>query len=150
MKSTFLLSSLAGIITAEQLRFIQLQSVVTQQFTTVYWPDGVTNVDSVAFAHASTFELHELEGKENYWQLRAVKNNNWLSAENGGGSSTITNRTEPSAWETFHAVFSTDNTVHLKTHEGFYLGIDGTDSSALVATSQVASDWETFKVIDIP
>jgi hypothetical protein len=53
------------MIIAAPLRMIQLQSVITNQFVTVYWPDGVVKVDSVAYTHASTFEVHEVVGNQN-------------------------------------------------------------------------------------
>jgi len=65
MKQTLLLTNFVGMIIAAPLRMIQLQSVITNQFVTVYWPDGVVKVDSVAYTHASTFEVHEVVGNQN-------------------------------------------------------------------------------------
>lgn len=138
MKQALILTHLVGVITAASLRMIQLQSIVTNQFVTVYWPDGAVKVDSVAYTHASTFEVHEVAGNKNQWQLRAVKNNMYFCAENGGGSTVIANRTSASGWETFDVTILSDNTVNLKTYNGFFLGIDGTGSSALIAEAEVA------------
>jgi glucan 1,3-beta-glucosidase len=62
----------------------------------------------------------------------------YFCAENGGGSTIIANRTSASGWETFDITVHADNTVNLKTYNGFFLGIDGTSSSALIATAEVA------------
>jgi hypothetical protein len=62
----------------------------------------------------------------------------YFCAENGGGSTVIANRTSASGWETFDVTILSDNTVNLKTYNGFFLGIDGTGSSALIAEAEVA------------
>jgi hypothetical protein len=62
----------------------------------------------------------------------------------------IVDRTSPSGWETFDVTINADNTVNLKTFQGSYLGIDGTSSSVLVATAEVAQAWETFNLIEVP
>ena len=74
----------------------------------------------------------------------------YFCAENGGGSTIIANRTSASGWETFDITVHADNTVNLKTYNGFFLGIDGTSSSALIATAEVAQSWETFNLIEVP
>lgn len=130
------------MISAASLRMVQLQSYLTDKFVTVYWPDGTVKVDSVAYTHASTFEVHEVDGNQNKWQLRALKNNLYLSAENGGGSSMIANRTAASGWETFFVEQQFTGVFALKTFAGNWLGIDGTDSSALIAKASSASTWE--------
>ena len=99
--------------TVQSLDFIQLRSQVTQQYITVYWPDGVVHVDSVPYTHASTFELHKVSGTDNQVQLRAVKNNMFLVAEGGGGSICMANRSDASGWETFNInILSEGKFVH--------------------------------------
>lgn len=130
------------------LKFVQLQSLASRQFVTVYWPDGSVRVDSVPYTHASTFELHVLESGQ--WQLRAMKNNFYLSAEGGGGSSCSVNRSEASGWETFNVTYVTNDLVQLQTFSGNYLGIDGSGTSSLIATATQAGNTETFQLHDIP
>lgn len=139
---------LAGSL-ANRLRLIQLKALSNGNFVTVYWPDGVVKVDSVPYTHASTFEVHEISS--NQWQLRAMKNNLYLSAEGGGGSVCVANRTSASGWESFDITFLSDNEVQLKSFDGNYLGVDEMSSqSTLVATATLPSESETFLLIDIP
>ena len=115
---------------------------------TAYWPDGVVLVDSVPFTHASTFELHEVQTDQ--WQLRAVKNNLYLTAENGGGQECMANRPSASGWETFHVTFITDSEVKLQAFDGHWLSIDESNSSRLVATATSAEMAEKFTVESLP
>lgn len=139
------------VVLSEPLRFVQLQYADTERYVTVYWPDGVVLVDSPPYIHASTFEVHASSTDQNQWQLRAVKNNLYLSAENGGGSSCTANRTEASSWETFSVVFPySDNRIQLQTSAGYWLGVNGTDSSPLIAGASEPGNTETFILIDVP
>jgi hypothetical protein len=80
-------------------------------------------VDSVPYTHASTFEVHEIQ--TNQWQLRAIKNNNYLTAENGGGQECIANRPVPSGWETFHVTYISESQVRLQSFDNHWLAVNG-------------------------
>ncbi len=131
---------------AAPLKFIQLKSVVSSNFVTVYWPDGAVRVDSVPYTHASSFEVHVVG--ESQWQLRAVKNNLYLSADD---KTCVANRNDASGWETFNISLNVDdNEVQLQSHTGNWLGVDGTDSSTLMNTATSPGKAETFQMVEVP
>ena len=129
---------------------VQLFSETNGLYITAYWPDGALRVDSVAYSHASTFEVHVVEGRSDQWQLRAVKNNKYVAAANGGGSFCTADRDIASGWETFTVTQLPNNKVQLKTFDGHYLGIDGTSTGPLIASATQARSWETFTVVEVP
>ncbi len=140
----------ATVECAKPLRMVQLLSEINGLYITAYWPDGALRVDSVAYSHASTFEVHLVPGHSDQWQLRALKNNLFVAAANGGGSTCAADRAVASGWETFTVTELANNRVQLKTFDGHFLGIDGSSTSSLIATATKANSWETFKVVDVP
>ena len=140
----------ATVECAMPLRMVQLYSEVNGLYITAYWPDGALRVDSVAYSHASTFEVHLVPGHSDQWQLRALKNNFYVAAVNGGGSICTADRAVASGWETFTVTELANNRVQLKTFDGHFLGIDGSSTSLLIATATQASSWETFQVVEVP
>ena len=140
----------ATVECAKPLRMVQLFSEINGLYITAYWPDGALRVDSVAYSHASTFEVHLVPGHSDQWQLRALKNNKYVAAANGGGSICTADRDIASGWETFTVTELANNRVQLKTFDGHFLGIDGSSTSSLIATATKADSWETFKVVEVP
>ena len=140
----------ATVECAKPLRMVQLFSEINGLYITAYWPDGALRVDSVAYSHASTFEVHLVPGHSDQWQLRALKNNKYIAAANGGGSICTADRDIASGWETFTVTKLGNNRVQLKTFDGHFLGIDGSSTSSLIATATKADSWETFKVVEVP
>lgn len=142
--------ALAALISCSSaLRFVQLQSDYSpDDYITVYWPDGDVHVDSVSYTHASTFELHYVAGQDAQWQLRAMKNNMYLTAENGGGGACVANRESASGWETFNVTFLAANRVQLQTFAGNWVGMDSNKS--LVATATSPGAMETFYLREMP
>ena len=140
----------ATVECAKPLRMVQLLSEVNGFYVTAYWPNGALRVDSVAYSHASTFEVHLVPDRNDQWQLRALKNNKYIAAANGGGSVCTADRDIASGWETFTVTELGNNRVQLKTFDGHFLGIDGSSTSSLIATATKAESWETFKVVEVP
>jgi hypothetical protein len=137
----------ASAAAAVPLKLIQLRSASSPaDYVTAYWPDGAVRVDSVAYTHASTFELHLIN--DNQWQLRAMKNNLYVSCENGGGSSCDASREEASGWETFNVTTLSNNQVQLQSSSGNWLGVQG-GSSSLVAAASTPTATETFHMEEI-
>lgn len=131
--------------TLSALKFLQLKQYTDDSYVTVYWPDGQVRGDSVSYTHASTFEVHCVSESCPQWQLRAVKNNLYLSAENGGGSICVANRTSASGWETFDVTYLANDRVQLRSFSGKWLRIEPI-SKQLLADSVSAGDSETFIV----
>ncbi|KAL3801331.1 hypothetical protein HJC23_006941 [Cyclotella cryptica] len=136
--------------TSKPLRLVQLYSEINGLYLTAYWPDGALRVDSVAYSHASTFEVHLVDGRSDQWQLRALKNNKFVAAANGGGSTCTADRDVAKGWETFTVTELGNNKVQLKTFDGHFLGIDGTSTSPLIASATEVRSWETFTVVEVP
>mmetsp|Transcript_36730 Transcript_36730/g.68332 ORF Transcript_36730/g.68332 Transcript_36730/m.68332 type:complete len:479 (-) Transcript_36730:167-1603(-) len=144
----FIFALCATSVAGQALNFIQLKGS-SGDYVTAYWPDGAVRVDSVPYTHASTFELHEIEKDE--WQLRAVKNNNYLTAENGGGQECIANRPSASGWETFRVTHVSDSQVQLQSFDNHWLTVGSANASfQLLATATSASTAETFTVVNVP
>lgn len=135
------------LVLSNSLQFVQLRGS-SGDFVTVYWPNGDIMVDSVPYTHASTFELHEIQS--NQWQFRAVKNNYYLSAENGGGQECIANRNSASFWETFRVTKVSETEVKLQAFDGHWLSVNTANSSALVATATSIDSAEIFTLVKIP
>ena len=143
MNSIIISLYLLHIVYADPLRFIQLRSKNSDNYVTVYNSPDSVKVDSVPYAHASSFEVHSPQ-----WQLRAVKNNMYLTAEDGGNSSCYANRDYASGWETFNVTYTEDNVVLLQSFNGQYLNIG--DDFMLMATGSSDSDGESFHIVEVP
>jgi len=148
----FVAACCLSVAASASLSLIQLKAN-SGKYVTVYWPDGSVRVDSVPYTHASTFEVHEVQvsgDTSKGWQLRAVKNNNYLSAENGGGRECVANRLSASGWETFAVTFVTDSQVKLRSFDNHWLTVNAANASQLYATSTSESSAELFTVVRIP
>lgn len=142
------ISAVLSTVSAKHLRFVQLRSEYSPaNYVTAYWPDGSVRVDSVSYLHASTFELHTLQ-QNTQWQLRAMKNNMFLTAENGGGGNCIADRESASGWETFNVTYLSNNRVQLQSFSGRWVGMDPS-SSSLVASASFPGSAETFFMEEI-
>lgn len=133
---------------ADPLRFIQLRHKDSNNYVTVYSNPDSVRVDSVPYTHASSFEVHTVPENENQWQLRAVKNNMYLTAENGGNSICSADRYDASGWETFNITYTEDDFVLLQSFNGQYLKVG--DDLTLMATGFSASDGARFQTIEVP
>ena len=151
LASVLILAAMSATVEcAKPLRMVQLFSEINGLYITAYWPDGALRVDSVAYSHASTFEVHLVDGRSDQWQLRALKNNKYVAAAKGGGSICTADRDIARGWETFTVTELANDKIQLKTFDGHFLGIDGTSTGPLIATATTARSWETFTVVEVP
>lgn len=141
---------MARPLKSSPLKFVQLRSESTGKYVTVYWPEGDVRVDSVSYTHASTFELHRVSGIENQVQLRALKNNLYLSAEGGGGYLCVANRTSASGWETFKTTYLTSNRIVLESFICQFVAVDYSHNFQLVASATSSQLAEIFIIDEIP
>ncbi len=77
-------------------------------------------------------------------QLR-VSNGQWISAESGGGSEIVSNRSSAGEWEQFDVVRLGDQ-VALRSRNGQYLTVS---NGRLMATAGSAGTWERFEVVGL-
>lgn len=133
--------------TSKPFWLVQLSLEINGLCLTAYWHDGSLRVDSAAYSHASTFEVHLVDGPTDQWKLRALKNNKYGAAPNGGGSTCTAARDVARGWETFTVTELANNNV---TFDGHFLGIDGTSTSPLITSATTARSWETFTVVEVP
>ncbi|PKU69999.1 hypothetical protein MA16_Dca022130 [Dendrobium catenatum] len=81
-------------------------------------------------------------------QLKSVTHNNYLSAQNGGGSTIIANQPTASTWETFKLWRVTETTFQFRVLNWQFFGIDDNGNLVAISTSSDDSDpSHTFVII---
>ena len=80
--------------------------------------------------------------------IKAVANNNYVTAENYGASPLIPNRLTVGAWEKFIVVNNADGTISLLSMaNNKYVTADINQGGRLIAKAQGIAGWEKFKKI---
>jgi hypothetical protein len=80
--------------------------------------------------------------------IKAVANNNYVTAENAGASPLIPNRTTVGGWEKFIIVNNADGTVSfLSMANNKYVTAELNQGAKLIARAQGIAGWEKFKKI---
>ena len=80
--------------------------------------------------------------------LRAHANGDIVTADNGGASPLIANRTSVGNWETFDLIDNSDGSVSLRAHaNGDIVTADNAGASALIANRTAIGPWEEFDLI---
>ncbi|MEV4558418.1 glycoside hydrolase family 71/99-like protein [Kitasatospora sp. NPDC049285] len=80
--------------------------------------------------------------------LRAVANNDYVTAENAGASPLIANRTAVGGWEQFDVVDAGGGNIALRAKaNGRYVCADNAGASPLIANRTAFGPWETFKPV---
>ncbi|KAK1278446.1 hypothetical protein QJS04_geneDACA014441 [Acorus gramineus] len=77
-------------------------------------------------------------------QFRSVRQNKYIAAENGGGTTIVANRPNPSGWETFKLWRVSDKLFQFRVFNGQFIGLRGTD---VVAISNTPDDSNTFRIV---
>ncbi|XP_077214111.1 putative glucan 1,3-beta-glucosidase A [Tasmannia lanceolata] len=81
-------------------------------------------------------------------QFMSVTTMKYLSAESGGGTIIVTNRTNPSGWETFSLWRITESSFNLRVFNRQFMGIDKQGEGVeVVAISNTTGTWETFEIV---
>jgi hypothetical protein len=71
-----------------------------------------------------------------------------VTADNGGASPLIANRTAIGQWEEFDAVYNADGSVSLRAHaNGQIVDADNAGASPLIANRYTIGPWESFDLI---
>ncbi|XP_054805540.1 probable glucan 1,3-beta-glucosidase A [Prosopis cineraria] len=78
-------------------------------------------------------------------QLKSIKLQKFLVAENGGGTGVSANRDSASGWETFTLWRVNDSTFNFRVFSKQFFGLDA--AKKLVATSNSTTNPETFQII---
>ncbi|KAH7524433.1 hypothetical protein FEM48_Zijuj06G0118600 [Ziziphus jujuba var. spinosa] len=83
------------------------------------------------------------------FQLKSVTTGKYLSAEFGGGSIIVANRTSPSSWETFTVWRVNEKTFQLRVFQKQFLGLDvnGKVGKGIVAVASSPGVSETFEIV---
>ncbi len=83
--------------------------------------------------------------------LRAHANGRYVTAENGGASALIANRTAIGAWEQFDEVDAGNGYVALRAHaNGCYVTAESAGAASLIANRSAVGTWEKFQVVNNP
>ncbi|KAG0492899.1 hypothetical protein HPP92_006297 [Vanilla planifolia] len=80
-------------------------------------------------------------------QLKSITQNNFFSAENGGGSVVDANRPSASGWETFKLWRITESTFQFRVFNWQFFGLD--DQARLVAVSTSTDDSDSSKTFEL-
>src|SRR4051812_46962710 len=82
--------------------------------------------------------------------ISARINQRYVTAENGGASSLIANRTQVGPWEGFQVVDLGGGNVAIKsTFNGLYVTAENGGASPLIANRTQVGPWETFRLINL-
>ncbi|GAA2375380.1 PQQ-dependent sugar dehydrogenase [Dactylosporangium salmoneum] len=80
--------------------------------------------------------------------LRAHVNNRYVTAEDGGGSPLIANRSAVGSWEQFDVVDQGDGYVALRAHaNNQYVTAENGGDSPLIANRSAVGPWEKFQIV---
>jgi hypothetical protein len=80
--------------------------------------------------------------------LRARANNNYVTADNGGSSPLIANRTAIGAWEQFDQLDAGGGNIALRAHaNNLIVTADNAGASPLIANRTAVGPWETFQLV---
>lgn len=83
--------------------------------------------------------------------LRAHANGDIVTADNGGGSPLIANRTAIGFWEQFDEIDEGNGAIALRAHaNGLIVTAESAGSQPLIANRTVVGQWETFQLIHNP
>ena len=83
--------------------------------------------------------------------LRALANGDYVTAENGGGSALIANRTAIGYWEQFDEIDEGNGAIALRAHaNGLFVTAESAGAQPLIANRTVVGAWETFQLIHNP
>ncbi|TFE27520.1 cellulase family glycosylhydrolase [Cohnella luojiensis] len=81
--------------------------------------------------------------------IRAVVNNNYVCAEDAGGSPLVADRTTVGGWEKFNVINNSDGTISLLAlANNKYVTADLNQSTKLIARATTIQDWEKFRIVD--
>ncbi len=81
--------------------------------------------------------------------LRAHANNDIVTADNGGASPLIANRTAIGTWEQFDLINNSDGSVSFRAHaNGDIVTADNAGASPLIANRTAIGTWEEFDLIN--
>ena len=99
---------------------------------------------------AVTFKWNGNTSTSNLVALKALVNNNYVSADNEGSSPLIANRQVVGTWETFERVDLGNGNIALKSlANNKYVCAENAGASQLIARSDTIGTWETFQVVNI-
>lgn len=80
-------------------------------------------------------------------QLKSVTIGKYVSAENGGGTILVANRTAASGWETFKLWRIDESTFNFKVFSNQFVGIQTNGDSSVVAVASAPGNSETFHIV---
>ena len=119
---------------------------------------GLTNLTAYTFtvvAHGTNGDSHASDASASVVpiggavNLTANANSKFVTAEAGGNSPLIANRTAASTWEEFDVTANADGTVSFKAAaNGKYVTAEGAGNGPLIANRTAIGSWEKFWVID--
>ncbi|KAJ4965576.1 hypothetical protein NE237_017425 [Protea cynaroides] len=81
-------------------------------------------------------------------QFKSIKFGKYLSAESGGGTIIVANRTSASGWETFKLWRINETTFQFRVFNEQFVGLDdGGNGINVVAVSNISGTSETFQIV---
>ncbi|UJF33509.1 fascin domain-containing protein [Paenibacillus hexagrammi] len=107
-------------------------------------------IQSIPAGAAMTFKWNGTPTRD-LVSIKALANNQYVTAENAGASALIANRSSVGgAWETFEKVDLGNGNIALKSlANGKYVASENAGADALIARSTSIGAWETFQVASV-
>lgn len=123
------------------------QATIAQKwsrFTTNYF-NANTDLQDLVKRNTTTPAVAEA-----WFSIKAVANNQYVSADNYGNDPLLANRTSVQNWEKFKVVQNSDNTISLLSRANQkYVKVDLNNGAKLVASSSQIQGWEKFERVDL-
>ena len=102
--------------------------------------------DATSIGKAETFEM--VTGTDGTVNLKALSDNQWVTAENGGAAPLIANRGGVGNWEVFGLIHNPDGSVSLRSYTNQQIvTADNAGASPLIANRTAIGPWEEFDLI---
>ena len=113
--------------------------------------DAANNTTSLIADASSVGKNEEFEmitGTDGTVNLKALSNNDFVTAENDGASPLIANRGSAGNWEVFGLIHNSDGSVSFRSYtNGNIVTADNAGSSPLIANRTAIGPWEEFDLV---
>lgn len=114
------------------------------------WTKFATSFFQANTAFQNVFSTYARQAPSSWSSIRAVANNNYVSADNYGNNPLIANRAAPQEWEHFQIINNSDGTVSfLARVNNKYVSADLNQGTRLIARATTIQQWEKFRRVDL-
>jgi aryl-phospho-beta-D-glucosidase BglC (GH1 family) len=114
------------------------------------WSNFGTNNFTSNTGLQNTFAAYTRSTPSQWSSIKAMANNDFVSADNAGANPLIANRTVAQGWEEFQVINNSDGTISfLSMANNKYVTADINQGGKLIAEASTIQQWEKFKRADL-